>query len=218
MQRAFGMSHLKEEYLGETSITEDLFDSFIDDIRDRFTAENYDLLNHNCNNFTNEAAEFLLGNGIPDYIINLPNVIRNHPIFAQLSPMLSSLGVIRGVPNNVTNPIPQQPPVQSPPIQQPPVQQPVQQPVFPSPPVQPPVQQPTQSKPPVQQTTQNKEVKTIIFPEMSQTSVCIYILQSTLSSTATLLPSDIELLPRLCAELNSKPEYTLSPNSINYLI
>jgi hypothetical protein len=32
----------------------------------------YNLLTHNCNNFTNEVAHFLLGQSIPSYIIGLP--------------------------------------------------------------------------------------------------------------------------------------------------
>ncbi len=34
--------------------------------------ENYDLLENNCNSFSNEVAQFLTGKTIPDYIVNLP--------------------------------------------------------------------------------------------------------------------------------------------------
>ena len=37
--------------------------------------EHYHLLDHNCNNFTAEAALFLTGNSIPDYITNLPDEV-----------------------------------------------------------------------------------------------------------------------------------------------
>ena len=37
--------------------------------------ECYDLLKHNCNTFSNEVVEFLVGRPIPDYIINLPNEV-----------------------------------------------------------------------------------------------------------------------------------------------
>ena len=37
-------------------------------ISSRFTPETYDLLNHNCNHFSQEAAQFLLNRDIPDHI------------------------------------------------------------------------------------------------------------------------------------------------------
>ena len=39
--------------------------------------ECYDLLKHNCNNFSNEVVQFLIGRPIPDYIINLPSEALN---------------------------------------------------------------------------------------------------------------------------------------------
>ena len=39
--------------------------------------ECYDLLKHNCNSFSNEVVQFLTGQPIPDYIINLPNEALN---------------------------------------------------------------------------------------------------------------------------------------------
>lgn len=35
----------------------------------------YDLWSHNCNNFSNDFSTFLVGKGIPEYIINLPQTI-----------------------------------------------------------------------------------------------------------------------------------------------
>lgn len=35
----------------------------------------YDLLRHNCNNFTEEIAQFLCGTSIPKYILDLPNEV-----------------------------------------------------------------------------------------------------------------------------------------------
>uniref|UniRef100_A0A0E0LEK9 PPPDE domain-containing protein n=1 Tax=Oryza punctata TaxID=4537 RepID=A0A0E0LEK9_ORYPU len=58
--------------LGETRITREVFEDYLCDISPRYTAETYRLLSHNCNNFSNEVAQFLAGAGIPDYILNLP--------------------------------------------------------------------------------------------------------------------------------------------------
>lgn len=35
----------------------------------------YNLLSHNCNNFSDELAQFLCGKGIPKYILELPNEV-----------------------------------------------------------------------------------------------------------------------------------------------
>ena len=44
---------------------QDLFEDFNREINPRFTAQTYDLMKHNCNNYTDESAKFLLGKGIP---------------------------------------------------------------------------------------------------------------------------------------------------------
>ena len=86
-----GMSPARTHDLGQTDIPLELFQEFVRDMRPRFTQQTYgaaspvhceptdiamvcryNLLTHNCNNFTNEAAEFLLGQGIPSYITGLP--------------------------------------------------------------------------------------------------------------------------------------------------
>jgi desumoylating isopeptidase 1 len=40
-----------------------------------YRGEAYDLLQHNCNNFSNELALFLCGNSIPQHIIDLPSEV-----------------------------------------------------------------------------------------------------------------------------------------------
>jgi ankyrin repeat protein len=61
---------------------------FLKEISPRFTQDTYNVFKHNCNNFTNECANFLLGNGIPDDIINLPNEFLNTPIGKMMGPMI----------------------------------------------------------------------------------------------------------------------------------
>ena len=39
--------------------------------------ECYHLLEHNCNTFSNELANFLTGNGIPSHITSLPQDVLN---------------------------------------------------------------------------------------------------------------------------------------------
>ncbi|XP_042469624.1 desumoylating isopeptidase 1-like [Zingiber officinale] len=77
--------------LGETHVPEDVFELYLKEISPRFTAETYNLLTHNCNNFSNEVAQFLVGTTIPDYILQLPDEVMNSPMGGMLLPMLQGL-------------------------------------------------------------------------------------------------------------------------------
>lgn len=68
--------------LGTTHVPQDVFEVYLDDIGPRYTAETYSLLTHNCNNFSNEVAQFLVDASIPDYILNLPNEVLSSPMGA----------------------------------------------------------------------------------------------------------------------------------------
>ena len=57
--------------------------------------QSYDLFLHNCNNFTNDFAMFLLGKGIPDHITSLPQTVLNTPFGQMLKPQLDS--AMRGI-------------------------------------------------------------------------------------------------------------------------
>ena len=52
--------------LGEIFLPQSLFHDFMHEIAPRFTPDEYSLLKHNCNNFTNECTNFSLGTNIPD--------------------------------------------------------------------------------------------------------------------------------------------------------
>ena len=52
--------------LGTTQIPRALFHEFIISVRDRFAPETYHILENNCNTFSDEAARFLTGKGIPE--------------------------------------------------------------------------------------------------------------------------------------------------------
>lgn len=71
--------------LGVTYVPKDLFEHYLEDISPRYTAETYNLLRHNCNNFSNEVAQFLIGVSIPDYILQLPNEVMSSPMGALIS-------------------------------------------------------------------------------------------------------------------------------------
>ncbi|CAI9774421.1 unnamed protein product [Fraxinus pennsylvanica] len=77
--------------LGVTHVPKDVFDMYLQEIGPRYTAEKYSLLTHNCNNFSNEVAQFLVGASIPDYILNLPNEVMSSPMGAVILPMIQQL-------------------------------------------------------------------------------------------------------------------------------
>ena len=54
--------------------------------------EKYHLFDHNCNTFSNEVAQFLTGQGIPSYIINLPHDVANTPMGAMLKTFMDGFG------------------------------------------------------------------------------------------------------------------------------
>jgi hypothetical protein len=63
--------------LGTTEIAEDLFHDFILNVSSRYSTTTYDLLNNNCNNFSNECSNFLLGSNIPAHILEAPEIVSN---------------------------------------------------------------------------------------------------------------------------------------------
>lgn len=66
--------------MGETEVPEQVFKEFLRGISSSFTMEKYDLLKNNCNNFADEAVNFLTGKKIPEFITGLPDEIMRSPI------------------------------------------------------------------------------------------------------------------------------------------
>jgi hypothetical protein len=77
--------------LGLTSRTQQELEEFLRSVSGRFTLQTYDLLTNNCNNFTDTVAQFLLGRGIPEYIVNLPQIALSTPMGQMLRPMLEGM-------------------------------------------------------------------------------------------------------------------------------
>jgi len=57
--------------------------------------QSYDLFLHNCNNFSNDFAMFLVGKGIPDHITSLPQTVLDTPFGQMLKPQLDQ--AMRGI-------------------------------------------------------------------------------------------------------------------------
>lgn len=77
--------------MGETHIPEELLQEFLAEISPRFTMHTYNLLRWNCNNFSNEVTQFLVGKEIPSHILSLPDDVMNTPLGQQLMPFLNMM-------------------------------------------------------------------------------------------------------------------------------
>merc|ERR1712146_189960 len=66
--------------MGPTQKTEAEFTTYIESIRNKYTMSTYDLFHNNCNNFTNDVVQFLTGQSIPNYILDLPQQVLSTPL------------------------------------------------------------------------------------------------------------------------------------------
>ncbi|OAP62575.1 hypothetical protein AYL99_01802 [Fonsecaea erecta] len=66
--------------LGQTQLPLDVIEEYVESLETIYTPESYDLFLHNCNNFTQDLAMFLVGKSIPDEIRSLPQTFLNTPI------------------------------------------------------------------------------------------------------------------------------------------
>lgn len=76
--------------LGITQLPPETISEYLESLREIYSPESYDLFAHNCNNFTNDFAMFLVGKGIPDHITNLPERVLNTPFGQILKPQLDA--------------------------------------------------------------------------------------------------------------------------------
>jgi len=51
----------------------------------------YNVLTHNCNNFTDAVSKFALGSGIPEEIVTLPQRVMATPLGKMIMPQLTSM-------------------------------------------------------------------------------------------------------------------------------
>lgn len=77
--------------LGYTDKTPDEFHSFLQSVSHKYQPENYSLMSHNCNNFSDECSKYLLNTPIPSYITGLPADALNSPMGQMLKPMIEQM-------------------------------------------------------------------------------------------------------------------------------
>jgi len=98
--------------LGTIELNEDDFLEIIQQLSDGlFKVGTYNLLEHNCNNFSHELSTLLLDKGIPQHILDLPKEVMNTPLGPMLRPMLeqaadpihqNQTGINSGLPRKFT--------------------------------------------------------------------------------------------------------------------
>ncbi|XP_054282569.1 uncharacterized protein LOC128999867 isoform X2 [Macrosteles quadrilineatus] len=82
----------KKIVLGYTQVPQSIFQEYIRGLGSgSFRGTQYNLLKHNCNTFSNEVANFLVGIGIPTEILELPEIIQNTPIGATIASFIDQL-------------------------------------------------------------------------------------------------------------------------------
>lgn len=86
----FGMP-VQRISMGFTRKTQEDLMKFFSCVSHRFTVDSYHIVDHNCNNFTDEALRFLLDKKIPEHISGLPKELLNTPIGQQFAPMIDSM-------------------------------------------------------------------------------------------------------------------------------
>lgn len=81
--------------LGRTELPLEVVEEYIASLGEVYTPESYDLFLHNCNNFTQDLAVFLVGKSIPEHIRNLPQTFLGTPLGQMLRPQIEA--ALRGV-------------------------------------------------------------------------------------------------------------------------
>ena len=97
---------IKEINFGYTNKTQKEFESYLRSISSSFTSQNYNLISHNCNHFSDTALFFLTGNHLPSHILKQHEEILKTPLGRQVRPYLEAMsGNGNGRQNIENNPL-----------------------------------------------------------------------------------------------------------------
>ncbi|KAL2815148.1 PUL domain-containing protein [Aspergillus granulosus] len=86
---------MEKIHMGKSELPFEVIEEYLQSLATIYTPESYDLFLHNCNNFTQDLAMFLLGKSIPERIRNLPKTFLSTPLGQMLKPHIE--GALRGV-------------------------------------------------------------------------------------------------------------------------
>ncbi|KAJ8923017.1 hypothetical protein NQ315_001565 [Exocentrus adspersus] len=83
---------LKVQPLGETQVPYSVFIDYINGLSEStYAGATYNLFKHNCNNFSEDIAQFLCGASIPKYILDLPNEVLSSSLGAAYPALVAQL-------------------------------------------------------------------------------------------------------------------------------
>ncbi|ENN71084.1 uncharacterized protein LOC109544582 isoform X2 [Dendroctonus ponderosae] len=87
------LGHPKEvKHLGDTQVPYSVFIEYLAGLsRSSYNGQSYNLFTHNCNNFSEEIAQFLCGASIPKYILDLPNEVLNSSLNTAVAALVGQL-------------------------------------------------------------------------------------------------------------------------------
>ncbi|KAJ5159847.1 uncharacterized protein N7482_006851 [Penicillium canariense] len=103
---------MEKVHMGKTELPSDVIEEYLGSLATIYTPESYDLFLHNCNNFTQDFAMFLVGRSIPDHIRNLPRTFLETPFGQMMKPQIEMAlkGITQGSgPSAVPGPSAQAP-------------------------------------------------------------------------------------------------------------
>ncbi|KAL2826502.1 PUL domain-containing protein [Aspergillus cavernicola] len=86
---------MEKIHMGKTELPFEVIEEYLQSLSSIYTPESYDLFLHNCNNFTQDLAMFLVGKSIPGHIRNLPQTFLSTPLGQILRPQIEN--AMRGV-------------------------------------------------------------------------------------------------------------------------
>jgi len=90
LQQSSYMPELMSVHLGYTLATADEFKNFLGkNLAKKYRRDNYDVLTHNCNGFSNEVVGYLTGSMIPEEVLNLPELVMATTTAKFLRPLLN---------------------------------------------------------------------------------------------------------------------------------
>ncbi|KAJ6036758.1 hypothetical protein N7540_001037 [Penicillium herquei] len=89
---------MEQVHMGTTELPMDVIQEYVESLAEIYTPESYDMFLHNCNNFTQDFAMFLVGKSIPENIRNLPRTFLNTPFGQMMKPQIEAAlkGVTQG--------------------------------------------------------------------------------------------------------------------------
>ncbi|KAL1966881.1 hypothetical protein VTN77DRAFT_3846 [Rasamsonia byssochlamydoides] len=86
---------MEKLHMGRTELPNEVIQEYIESLAQVYTPESYDLFLHNCNNFTQDLAMFLVGKSIPEHIRSLPETFLSTPFGQMMKPQIDK--ALRGI-------------------------------------------------------------------------------------------------------------------------